>query len=81
MDYEDSEIIIPFAIATEVELRHVGELEGVWHKKDGGTATCEYNGRWSPTPIRVDSVRSDHGIDTATESSVRWKNEGYKVSG
>ena len=30
---------------TDVELRHVGEMEGVWHKKDGGTATCEYNGR------------------------------------
>ncbi len=30
---------------TEVELRHVGELEGVWHKKDAGTAMCEYNGR------------------------------------
>jgi hypothetical protein len=29
----------------ETELRHVGEMEGVWHKKDGGTATCEYNGR------------------------------------
>lgn len=29
---------------TDVELRHVGELEGVWHKKDGGTATCEYDG-------------------------------------
>ena len=30
---------------TDVELRHVGELEGVWHKKDGGTASMEYNGR------------------------------------
>ena len=30
---------------TAVELRQVGEMEGVWHKKDGGTATCEYNGR------------------------------------
>ena len=30
---------------TGVELRKVGELEGVWHKKDGGTASMEYNGR------------------------------------
>ena len=30
---------------TGVELRRVGELEGVWHKKDGGTASMEYNGR------------------------------------
>ena len=30
---------------TAVELRQVGEMEGVWHKKDGGTATCEYDGR------------------------------------
>ena len=28
-----------------VELRHVGEMEGVSHKKDGGTATMEYMGR------------------------------------
>ena len=30
---------------TDVELRKVGELEGVRHKKDGGTATMEYDGR------------------------------------
>ena len=29
---------------TDVELDHVGELEGVWHKKDGGTASMEYKG-------------------------------------
>lgn len=29
----------------DVQLRRVGELEGVWHKKDGGTATTEYDGR------------------------------------
>ncbi|MBR4574154.1 MAG: hypothetical protein IKO16_04525 [Lachnospiraceae bacterium] len=29
---------------TGVELDHVGELEGVWHKKDGGTASMEYKG-------------------------------------
>jgi hypothetical protein len=31
--------------STDVELRDVGELEGVWHKKDAGTATMEYDGR------------------------------------
>lgn len=30
---------------TDVELRKVGELEGIWHKKDAGTANMEYNGR------------------------------------
>ena len=30
---------------TGVELRKTSELEGVWHKKDGGTATMEYDGR------------------------------------
>lgn len=30
---------------TDVELRKTGELEGVWHKKDGGTAAMEYDGR------------------------------------
>ncbi len=29
---------------TDVELQKVGELEGVWHKNDGGIATMEYNG-------------------------------------
>ena len=29
----------------DVKLRNVGELEGVWHKKDAGTATMEYDGR------------------------------------
>ena len=52
---------------TDVELRHVGELEGVWHKKDGGTATCEYNGRTfkvyvnlvNPEIIYDDYIRED----------------------
>ena len=30
---------------TGVELKKVGDLEGVWHKKDGGTAAMEYKGR------------------------------------
>ena len=30
---------------TDVELRKTGELEGVWHKKDAGTANMEYKGR------------------------------------
>ena len=29
---------------TGVELRHVGDMEGVWHKQDGGTASMEYQG-------------------------------------
>ncbi len=30
---------------TDVELRKVGELEGIWHKKDAGTANAEHLGR------------------------------------
>ena len=29
---------------TDVEFRKTGELEGVWHRKDAGTATAEYDG-------------------------------------
>ncbi|MBQ4364597.1 MAG: hypothetical protein II782_11415 [Oscillospiraceae bacterium] len=29
---------------SSVELRKTGQLEGVWHKTDGGTATMEYKG-------------------------------------
>ena len=49
------------AEVTEVELRHVGELEGVWHKKDGGYASMTYQGR--TFRAYVDVKNGDYAVD------------------
>lgn len=55
---------------TDVELRHVGELEGVWHRKDGGTATCEYEGHTFKVYVSLENpeIRYDDYLKEAVDA-------------
>lgn len=60
---------------TDVELRKVGELEGVWHKKDGGTANMEFEGRTFKVYVSLTSdIRYD---DYLREDAKEYLNDFF----
>ncbi|MBP5385405.1 MAG: hypothetical protein J6Y57_10620 [Lachnospiraceae bacterium] len=54
---------------TDVQLRKVGELEGVWHKKDAGTANMSYLGRTFQVYVSLEDpeVRYDNYLQPDLE--------------
>ena len=76
--------IITFAVMCFTLMTGCGERSA--ERKIGKEARYyianKYGFRPQTTEVELrhaDSVRSDHGIDTSTEISARWKNDGHKV--